>query len=269
MNRRFSGTKESQCQDLAERIQTIPQGTTDYCLHKVLTHQSKFISGYRTVFFHHADSVSIRFHVERQLRHECIATSMETLATHGSRRRGTGDDPAGPYRILQLCSPFTHLFSFAVDALQIARTLRPTSRRLGLSGGPQNRHQKPANVQATAKIPRIQHQGAADPTCHGADRVLVAVCVLQSRVGYLLSDTRSMHGITTGTFVLLRSFRYADNRCFFLCRSELQTDWASLLFRLDFYGLPIELEHVPGEELLRSITSMQQGTITMQQPTCQ
>ena len=141
---------------------------------------------------------------------------------------------------------------------------------LAFQGGPQNRHQKPANVQATAKIPRIQHQGAADPTCHGADRVpCVAVCVLQSRVGYLLSDTRSMHGITTGTFVLLRSFRYADNRCFFLCRSELQTDWASLLFRLDFYGLPIELEHVPGEELLRSITSMQQGTITMQQPTCQ
>ena len=38
------------------------------------------------------------------------------------------------------------------------------------------------------------------------------------------------------------------------------------MFRLDFYGLPIELEHVPGEELLGSITSTQQGTITMQQP---
>ena len=30
--------------------------------------------------------------------------------------------------------------------------------------------------------------------------------------------------------------------------------------------MPIELEHVPGEELLGSITSTQQGTITMQQP---
>ena len=30
--------------------------------------------------------------------------------------------------------------------------------------------------------------------------------------------------------------------------------------------LPIELEHVPGEELLGSITSTQEGTITMQQP---
>ena len=27
-----------------------------------------------------------------------------------------GDDPTGPYRILQFCSTFTHLFSFAVDA---------------------------------------------------------------------------------------------------------------------------------------------------------
>ena len=49
-------------------------------------------------------------------------------------------------------------------------------------------------------------------------------------------------------------------------RSKLCTDWTKLLFRLDFYGLPIELEHVPGEELLGSITSTQQGTITMQQP---
>ena len=57
---------------------------------------------------------------------------------------------------------------------------------------------------------------------------------------------------------LLNSFRYADNRCFFLRRSQVQTDWARLLFRLDFYGLPIELEHVPGEELLGSITSTQQ-----------
>ena len=65
---------------------------------------------------------------------------------------------------------------------------------------------------------------------------------------------------------LLRSFRYADNRCFFLRRSELRTDWTRLLFRLDFYGLPIELENVPGEELLGSIASTQQRTITMQQP---
>ena len=43
---------------------------------------------------------------------------------------------------------------------------------------------------------------------------------------------------------------------------------AKLLLRLGFYGLPIELEHVPGpgEELLGSITSTTQGTITMQQP---
>ena len=65
---------------------------------------------------------------------------------------------------------------------------------------------------------------------------------------------------------LLRSFRHADNRCFCLRRSELRTDWARLLFRLDLYGWRIELEHVPGEELLGSITSTQQGTITTQQP---
>ena len=49
---------------------------------------------------------------------------------------------------------------------------------------------------------------------------------------------------------LRRSFRYADNRCFFLRRAECYTDWACLFLRLDFYGLPIELEQVPGEELL-------------------
>ena len=65
---------------------------------------------------------------------------------------------------------------------------------------------------------------------------------------------------------LLRSFRYADNRCFFLRRAECYTDWACLFLRLDFYGLPIELELVPGEELLGSTTSVTQGTITMRQP---
>ncbi|CAE7209145.1 unnamed protein product [Symbiodinium sp. KB8] len=65
---------------------------------------------------------------------------------------------------------------------------------------------------------------------------------------------------------LLRIFRYADNRCFFLRRAECHTDWACLFLRLDFYGLPIELELVPGEELLGSTTSVTQGTITMRQP---
>ena len=178
--------RTAECQDLAERIQTIPQGTTDYCLHKVLAHQGKFISGYRTVF-HHADSVSSGSTLNVNSVMSALQLAWRHLQHMDPRRRGTGDDPAGPYRILQFCSTFTHLFSFAVDALQIARTLRPTSRRLGLSGGPQNRHQRPANFQGTAKIPRIQHQGAADPTCHGVDRVLVAVCIFQSSVGYLLS----------------------------------------------------------------------------------
>ena len=33
---------------------------------------------------------------------------------------------------------------------------------------------------------------------------------------------------------LLRSFRYADNRCFFLRRSELQIEWTRLLFSTGF-----------------------------------
>ena len=65
---------------------------------------------------------------------------------------------------------------------------------------------------------------------------------------------------------LLRAFRFADNRCFFLRQSEMHTDWATMTLQLAFYGLPIELEHVPGEQLLGSITSTIQGTITMQQP---
>ena len=65
---------------------------------------------------------------------------------------------------------------------------------------------------------------------------------------------------------LLRAFRYADNRCFFLRQSEMHTDWATMTLQLAFYGLPIELEHVPGEQLLGSTTSTVQGTITMQQP---
>ena len=60
-----------------------------------------------------------------------------------------------------------------------------------------------------------------------------------------LQQSLRVHILDAG---LLRSFRYADTRCFFLRRSELQADWATLLLRLDFYGLPIELEHVPGYE---------------------
>ena len=46
---------------------------------------------------------------------------------------------------------------------------------------------------------------------------------------------------------------------FIMRRSELQTYRTKLMFQLDFYGLPIEMEHVPGEELLGSITSTVQG----------
>ena len=94
-----------------------------------------------------------------------------------------------------------------------------------------------------------------------------ALCLAESPIAaeqeYLTIKSLRTHVLDAE---LLRSFRYADNRCFFLRRSELQTDWAKLLFQLDFYGLPIELEYVPGEQLLGSITSTQQGTITMQQP---
>ena len=152
------------------------------------------------------------------------------------------------------------------------------------------RGQRPVNFQGTAKIPRIQHQGAADPTCYGADRVLVAICVLQSRAGHLLSDTRGLRGITVGTCSLCigRSrtgisedpeLTYPPCRCRFATQFQVRGQpmlflapfrtpdrLGKITFQLEFYGLPIELEHVPGEELLGSITSTQQGTITMQQP---
>ena len=104
-----------------------------------------------------------------------------------------------------------------------------------------------------------QIQGA----CMGSLLAPVLCALVAAEQKFLTTRSLRTHLADAG---LLRSFRYADNRCFFLRRSELQTERARLLFRLDFYGLPIELEHVPGEELLRSITSTQQETITMQQP---
>ena len=65
---------------------------------------------------------------------------------------------------------------------------------------------------------------------------------------------------------LLRGFRYADNRCFFLRESECATAWARLALPLEFYEAPILLEDVPGEKLLGTTTSVAQGTITMLQP---
>ena len=201
--------------------------------------------------------------------------------------RGTGDDPTGPYWLLQCCSTFSHLLSLAVGDVQVAGAFWSTNRRLDLSGGSQNRYQRTENLQRTTQISRIQHQGATNSTRHGTDRVFAAVCVgldtycqnqgacvgsplapvlcalVAAEQEFLTIRSLRTHLADAG---LLRSFRYADNRCFFLRRSELQTEWTNLLFRLDFYGLPIELEQVPGEELLGSITSTQQGTITMQQP---
>ena len=104
-----------------------------------------------------------------------------------------------------------------------------------------------------------QIQGA----CMGSPLAPVLCALVAAEQEFLTLRRLRTHLADAG---LLNSFRYADNRCFFLHRSQVQTDWARLLFRLDFYGLPIELEHVPGEELLGSITSTQQGTITMQQP---
>ena len=104
-----------------------------------------------------------------------------------------------------------------------------------------------------------QIQGA----CMGSPLAPVLCAMGAAEQEYLTIKSLRAHLLDAG---LLRSSRYADNRCFFLRSSELQVDWARLRFRLDFYGLPIELEYVPGEELLGSITSTQQGTITMQQP---
>ena len=104
-----------------------------------------------------------------------------------------------------------------------------------------------------------QIQGA----CMGSPLAPVLCALVAAEQEFLTIRSLRTHLADAG---LLRSFRYADNRCFFLRRSELQTAWAKLFFRLDFYGLPIELEQVRGEELLGSITSAQQGTITMQQP---
>ena len=87
------------------------------------------------------------------------------------------------------------------SALQVmlTGTFRSDNGRIDISGEPQSRYQRPANLQRTAKISRIQHQGAADSTCHGTDRILVAVGILQGVRRHILSDARSLHGITVGT----------------------------------------------------------------------
>jgi hypothetical protein len=65
---------------------------------------------------------------------------------------------------------------------------------------------------------------------------------------------------------LSQGYRYADNRVFFLPTDVLQDPWAQVFLNLAFYQHPITLENVPGEQLLGTITSVVQGSITMQQP---
>ena len=126
--------------------------------------------------------------------------------------------------------------------------------------------------QSSAKISCIQHQSVAYSSCHRTDRFPVEVGLFQGGSGYLcmgspLAPVLCAMVAAEQEYLTIHSeapsqLHYADNRCFFLRRSELQTDWARLLF----YGLPIELQYVPGEDLLGSITSTQQRTISMQQP---
>ena len=65
---------------------------------------------------------------------------------------------------------------------------------------------------------------------------------------------------------LLSGFRYADHRAFLLSTLNRGNDWRRLLLNLEFYGLPILLENVPGEELLGVTCSTQQGAIVVRQP---
>ena len=66
---------------------------------------------------------------------------------------------------------------------------------------------------------------------------------------------------------MLTGFRYADNRAFLLSSFSRYNDWRLLCLNLGFYGEPILLEHVSGEELLGTICSVPQKTITVRQPT--
>ena len=77
-----------------------------------------------------------------------------------------------------------------------------------------------------------QTQGA----CMGSPLAPVLCVLVAAEQEYLTIQSLRIRLADAG---LLRSFRYADNRCFFLRHSELRTDWARLLFQLDFYGLPM------------------------------
>ena len=87
------------------------------------------------------------------------------------------------------------------SALQVmlTGTFRSDNRRIDISGEPQSRYQRPANLQRTAKMSCIQHQSVAYSSCHRTDRFPVEVGLFQGGSGYLLSDSRSLHRITVGT----------------------------------------------------------------------
>ena len=206
-----------------------------------------------------------------------------------SRSTNQHDLPQDMDWLLQFCSTFSHLLSLAVtyrlqehfgqpiEDLTFQVDHKTGTRGLRIFKG--QRRFRGSNT----KVLRIQHvmeltefllqpayfkvgldtycqiQGA----CMGSPLAPVLCALVAAEQEFLMIRSLRTHLADAG---LLRSVRYADNRCFFLRRAELQTEWTNLLFRLDFYGLPIELEQVPGEELVGSITSTQQGTITMQQP---
>ena len=102
---------------------------------------------------------SPRFHVEHQFCHECIATSVETFATHGSHRRGSGDDP-GPYRILhsRICSALQLTLCrlqehFGQPAEDLAFQVDHTTRTRGLRIFKGQRRFRGSNT----KVLRVQH----------------------------------------------------------------------------------------------------------------
>ena len=281
--------RTAECQDLTKRVQTIPQGTTDYCLHKVLAHQGKFISGHRTVF-HHVNSVSSG----STLNVNSVMSALQ-LAWRHLQHMDPGDEEqvmiqqdligffnSVPHsRIcsalqLMLCRLQEHFgqpaedLAFQVDHKAGTRGLRIFKGQRRFRGS----NTKVLRIQHVMELTEFLLQSAyfkvalgtycqIQEACMGSPLAPVLCALVAAEQEFLMIRSLRTHLVDAG---LLRSFRYADNRCFFLRRSELQTDWARLLFRLDFYGLPMELEHVPGQELLGSITSTQQGTITMQQP---
>ena len=187
---------------------------------------------------------------------------------------------AGPYRIFQLGATRQDLDVSEVRVVTVVGEQRFTLGTADFAGHLTSERQVLQDLSGFQEVCQPTNQDPLDSGPSRVGRVPSGFQLRHTRVACLPPNSRRSYLCTmvanTTEFItlkhfreslrssgLLSGFRYADNRAFLLSTLNQGNDWRRLLLNLEFYGLPILLENVPGEELLGTTCSTQQGAITV------